>query len=115
MGGLKLPDLQVLRPKGTSGAKKITAHTEEIKWKQERKGEKRIWDQTPEKTRPEKRQRETSPEPEQGSPRWMEPPTFLTDEERKAKEQSGRGEKEEPQDLSSKVWSFSEDQDPRDK
>ena len=73
---------------------------EENKWKQDRQGEKRIWDQTPEKGRPDKRRRETSPEPDSGSPKWMEPPTFLTAEERKAREKSREGEKPEtPPDL----------------
>ena len=46
--------------------------------------------------------REASPEPGQGSSKWLETPTFLTDEEKKAKEKPGEGEKkEEPPDISS--------------
>ena len=87
MGGSKLPDLQVLRPKGTSGERQITTQNKEtnpvVEHKHERKGEKRIRNQTPEKVRPEKRQREVSPEPRSETTSWMEPPSFLTDEEKK--------------------------------
>ena len=60
--------------------------------KQERKGEKRVWDQTPEKGRPDKRQRDTSPEPLNWPPEWMEPPTFLTSEEKKARDKFREGQ-----------------------
>ena len=54
--------------------------------RQEKQGEKRIREQTPTKSRPEKRRRQNSPEPTKGSPQWMEPPTFLTTEEREARD-----------------------------
>ena len=113
MGGSKLPDLQVLRPKGTSGTKQPETHKEDNKWRQERQGEKRVWDRTPDKGRPDKRRRETSPEPNSGSPEWMEPPTFLTNEERKAREESREGDKQESsQDLKPQVQSPEVPQDP---
>ena len=92
-GGSKLPDLQVSRPKGTIGPKQPeTKSEEERSWRQERhrqrQGEKRVWDQTPNKGRPGKRMRDTSPEQISGSPEWMRPPTFLTVEEREAKYKS---------------------------
>ena len=95
-----LPDLQVSRPKGTSGPKQPETKTEEENnWRQEkhrqRQGEKRVWDQTPNKGRPDKRMRDTSPEQIIGSPEWMRPPTFLTSEEIKARDKSRELENQE--------------------
>ena len=87
MGGSKLPDLQVLRPKGT--AKCAKANQGQIPETPEptiKKGDKRIWSQDQEEQRPEKRTRERSPVlgGSQGS-QWMGRPTFLTKEELEAK------------------------------
>ena len=61
------------------------AKTQESNTKQDKQGEKRVWEQSPNKQRPGKRRRQTSPEPTSGPPQWMEPPTFLTAEERETK------------------------------
>ena len=63
-GGSKLPDLQVLRPKGTGkGAKNSQGQTLETPEPRNKKGDKRIWSQDQEEQRPEKRTRERSPVP----------------------------------------------------
>ena len=56
-----------------------------VEKEREKQGEKRVWEQSPNKQRPGKRRRQTSPEPTSGPPQWMEPPTFLTAEERETK------------------------------
>ena len=108
--GSKLPDLQVLRPKGTGGNIQGTSNQQEV-YKQDKHGEKRIWEQqqAPNQPRPSKRMRERSPEPVSGPSHWMEPPTFLTSEERDSRDKR-QGPEAENQARSLKA--LEETQDP---
>ena len=81
-----MPDLQVLKPKGTGGGKTVPGQEKE-QYKQRKQGDKRIWAQNPEEVRPEKRKREKSPTP--GDSRLMGKPTFLTDEKQMARTSPG--------------------------
>ena len=94
-GGSKLPDLQVTRPKGTSGKKEGCSGREEPQ-DTKNQGSKRIQNlegsleeekgsqkgiETRPETRPEKKRREGSPEPSQI--KWRLRPTFLASGGRK--------------------------------